>query len=151
MFPGEEKLSRTDMEERVQKIWYQVLRYAGPILSNSTSFFSLKDDPESFIRLFHLYSINFSHNLRITSFLEQPTIAGHACLLLESATLETTCDRSHSINIREGELSFRLHFSSKHFYTQDCILDITSHLFLSLADTTNYNIKKDNIFLRYCE
>ena len=50
--------------------------------------FSLGDDPALFIRLCHLYSTNFKHNLRITSFLKQPTIAGHARLLLENVSLE---------------------------------------------------------------
>ncbi|CAF3340149.1 unnamed protein product [Rotaria sp. Silwood2] len=110
-FPSEVKLPRTEMEQRVHKIWHQVLSYVGSNLSISTSFFSLRDDPKSFISLFNLYSINFNHNLRITTFIEQPTIAEHARLLMENTTLEARCDRSHSIDIKEGELSFRLHVS----------------------------------------
>ncbi|CAF3193346.1 unnamed protein product [Rotaria sp. Silwood2] len=110
-FPSEVKLPRTEMEQRVHKIWHQVFSYVGSNLSISTSFFSLRDDPKSFISLFNLYSINFNHNLRITTFIEQPTIAEHARLLMENTTLEARCDRSHSIDIKEGELSFRLHVS----------------------------------------
>ena len=98
-----DKLPQTEIEQRVHKIWYQVLSHASPIPSISTSFFSLGDDPALFIRLFHLYSTNFKHNLRISTFLKQPTIAEHARILLENTTLETTCDPSQSIDSREGE------------------------------------------------
>ena len=98
-----DKQPRTEMEQRVHKIWYQVLSHISSIPSISTSFFSLGENPVLFIRLFHLYSTNFKHNLRIATFLKQPTIAEHARLLLENATSETTCDPSQSINIMEGE------------------------------------------------
>ncbi len=50
-----EKLPRTEMEQRVCKIWYQALPHINSIPSISTSFFSLDDDPASFFELFHLY------------------------------------------------------------------------------------------------
>ena len=101
---SEEKLPRIEMEQRVHKIWYQVLSHVNSTLSISTSFFSLRDDPGSFIRLFNLYSVNFKHNLRITTFLKHPTIAEHARLLLENITLRTmSSDGCELINITEGE------------------------------------------------
>ena len=103
ILPNADKLPRTEMEQRVHKIWYQVLSHNNSILSISTSFFSIGDNPGLFIRLFHLYSTNFKHNLPILKFLEQPTIAEHARLLLENATLQSICDRTQTISISEGE------------------------------------------------
>ncbi|CAF1354197.1 unnamed protein product [Adineta steineri] len=103
---NENIVPRTEMEQRVYKIWHQALANVDSIPSILTSFFSLGDDPESFIKLFCLYSTNFKHTVPITTFLQQPTIAEHARLLIENATLETTCDRSHSIDITESPASF---------------------------------------------
>ena len=127
MLSHNDQLPRTEMEQRVHKIWSQVLTHVTSTPSISTSFFSLGDDPGLFIRLFHQYSTNFKHNLSIMTFLKKPTIAEHSRLLLENATLQATCDRSQVTDIREGEENFRLHFSSKYFYKLNCILDITLH------------------------
>jgi hypothetical protein len=124
-----DKLPRTEMEQRVQKIWYQVLSHIDRIISISTSFFSLGDEPKLFIKLFHLYSANFKHNLPITTFLNQPTIAEHAHLLLENATPQATGDKSQSMKIMEGQLDVVLYFSSTYFYRFNHILHIFLYFF----------------------
>jgi hypothetical protein len=92
------------MEQRVCKIWYQALPHIDTIPSISTSFFSLGDDPGSFLRLFHLYSTNFKHNLSIIKFLKQPTIGEHARLLLKNITIGVSSIlRLQSVGVAEGE------------------------------------------------
>jgi hypothetical protein len=99
-----EKLPRTEMEQRVCKIWYQVLPHIDLIPSISTLFFSLGDDPGSFLRLLHLYSTNFQHNLSIITFLKQPTIDVHARLLLENTSVSiSSAERLQSVGVIEGE------------------------------------------------
>ena len=91
MVSNAEKQPRTEMEERVCQIWYQALPQIDSIPSIWTSFFSLGDDPGSFIRLVHLYSIHFEHTLSITKFLKQSTVAEHARLLFESVGVKNSC------------------------------------------------------------
>jgi hypothetical protein len=99
-----EKLPRTEMEQRVCKIWYQALPHIDSIPSISTLFFSLGDDPGSFLRLFHLYSTNFKHNLSIITFLKQPTIDAHARLLLENTSVSiSSAERLQSVSVIKGE------------------------------------------------
>ena len=99
-----EKRPATNVEERVRQIWYEALPHIDSIPSMYTSFFALGDDPGSFIRLFHLYSINFTHILPITAFLKQPTIAEHVRLLLEKSSVKVSFfERSHSTIVTEGK------------------------------------------------
>ena len=98
------RVPRTEIEQRVHRVWCQVLPDVVSVPSIFTSFFSLADDPESFVKLFCLYSTHFKHNLPITIFLKQSTIAEHARLLLENATLGATHpDGSQLVIIKEGE------------------------------------------------
>ncbi len=131
MLSNAEKLPRTEMEQRVCKIWYQAFSQIDLKLSISTSFFSLRDNPESFIKLFHLYSINFKHNLSIVTFLKQPTIAEHARLLLESATVSTSFgNSSQSVSVKEGAYNFHEYFSSNPYLKFNCISKMISYSFL---------------------
>lgn len=103
-FSRAEEFPQTEMEQRVCNIWHQTLPYIDSVLSNSTSFFSLGDDPQSFLRLFHLYSTNFKHNLSISRFLKQSTIAEHSRLLLGNITTNVSSTvRLKSVEITEGE------------------------------------------------
>jgi hypothetical protein len=104
MLSNAEKLPRTEMEQRVCKIWYQALPHIDSIPSISASFFSFGDDPGSFLRLFHLYSTNFKHNLSIIVFLKQPTIGEHARLLLGNTSASISfAERLQSVGVAEGE------------------------------------------------
>jgi hypothetical protein len=104
MLSNAEKLPRTEMEQRVCKIWYQALPHIDSISSISTSFFSLGDDPGSFLRLFHLYSTNFKHNLSIIAFLKQPAIDAHGRLLLENIAIGVSfVVRLQLVGVTEGE------------------------------------------------
>jgi hypothetical protein len=128
-----DKLPQTKMEQRIYKIWCQVLSHIDSIPSISTSFFSLEDDPRSFIRLFHLYSTNFKHNLPIAAFIEQPTITEHARLLLENDPLKATYDQSQLMKMMEGEHNFHLYFPSNYFCKLHWILHIPLYPFCSTS------------------
>ena len=97
-----EKRPRTEIEERVCQIWQQALPHIQSIPSIWTSFFSLGDNPVSFLRLLHLYRMNFAHHPPILTLLTQPTVVEHARLLFQNTHVK------NSFNTTEGEKSFCL-------------------------------------------
>ena len=109
MMSNTRKELRTDMEERVRQIWHETLPHIESISSIWKSFFSLGDDPGSFVRLLHLYSINFSHTIPTVTFLKHPTIAEHSRLLLNDfGTATSLCKTSQSVAVTEGKYHLQL-------------------------------------------
>ncbi len=101
---------RTEIEQRVYKIWCEILSNIDSILSISTSFFSIGDDPKLFIKLFKKYSTNFKHNLCITALLQQPTIAHHARLLFKHSDINVPFSDQYSQSIKTSEGKWKFSF-----------------------------------------
>jgi acyl carrier protein len=103
--PNTDEQPPTEIENRVQTIWSQVLSHLDSIPSISTSFFSLGGNSLSLMRLSHLYQTEFQHNINISELFRHATIVDHARLLEKYATKDDNSANSwKSLNIIQGKV-----------------------------------------------
>ena len=106
--PKESDAPRSQLEEYVRDVWYQVLRHQGrpQHIPTTASFFSIGGHSLLFIELYHRYQSllnSDSNELSIASFLQQPTIVQHAKLLQQASMKHQKSTPWLPLHINEGK------------------------------------------------
>ena len=126
---------QSQLEERVQDVWCQVLRCQGHQISKTTSFFSIGGHSLLFIELYHRFQslLDFdSREVSIGAFLQQPTIAQHAKLLQTLTINGTKSTQWYTLHISEGKeflfCYFRVIMLFSYELSRSCIVCSRTHL-----------------------
>ena len=98
----------SDLEKRVQSVWFQVLRCKEEGVSVTTNFFSVGGHSLLFIELYHRYQAVLavdSAEISIALFLQQPTIREHAKLLEQVTQMNIELTRWCPLHLVQGNRS----------------------------------------------